>query len=125
MHIQQTKKDSIATGGPQYYLHNISPPAKDFLRKRGACPVVLQTPYGIASSSFMAIGRDHKISPDGKVVAGKVGHDRVQGKESIGAAIRHWYGLKGGQDFKRIDLDAVVTYSGKTCSADRINNCDN
>jgi len=44
MHIQQTKDDSLATGGPQYYLHNVALHIKEFLRKRGACPVVLQTP---------------------------------------------------------------------------------
>ena len=85
---------------------------KEFLRKRGACPVVLQTPYGIARSSFTAVGRDHKISEAGKIVAGKVGHDRIQGKESIGEAIRYWYGLKSGRDFKRIDLDAIIHPDG-------------
>jgi len=78
MHLQQTKVESRASGGPQYYFHSVSSHVKEFLRKRGACPVVLQTPYGIASSSFTAVGRDHKISEAGKIVAGKVGHDRIQ-----------------------------------------------
>ena len=112
MHIQQTKQESRATGGPQYYLHSAAPHVKEFLRKRGACPVVLQTPYGIASSSFMAVGRDHKLSGAGKIVVGKVGHDRIQGEESIGEAIRYWYGLKSGRDFKRIDLDATIHPDG-------------
>jgi len=112
MHVQQTKADSLATGGPQYYLHNVAQHVKEYLRKRGACPVVLQTPYGLANSSFMAVGRDHKISRTGKVIVGKVGHDRIQGKESIGEAIRYWYGLKGRRDFKRIDLDAVIHPEG-------------
>ena len=112
MHLQQTKVGSRATGGPQYYFHSVSAHVKEFLRKRGACPVVLQTPYGIASSSFMAVGRDHKISGAGKIVAGKVGHDRIQGEESIGEAIRYWYGLKGGRDFERIDLDATIHPDG-------------
>ena len=77
MHLQQTKAGSLATGGPQYYFHSIAPHVKEFLRKRGACPVVLQTPYGIASSSFTAVGRDHKLNAEGKPVAGKVGHDRI------------------------------------------------
>jgi len=47
MHIQQTKLESLATGGPQYYLHNVPEPVKEFLRRRGACRVVLQTPHGI------------------------------------------------------------------------------
>ena len=83
MHIQQTKVESRATGGPQYYLHNVPDHVKDFLRKRGACSVVLQTPYGIAHSKFTAVGRDHKLSDKGKVVAGKVGHDRIQDGASI------------------------------------------
>jgi len=112
MHLQQTKAESRASGGPQYYFHSVSAPVKEFLRKRGACPVVLQTPYGIASSSFIAVGRDHKISSKGKTVAGKVGHDRIQGEESIGEAIRYWYGLKGGRDFERIDLDAAIHPDG-------------
>ncbi len=112
MHLQQTKVGSRATGGPQYYFHSVSAHVKEFLRKRGACPVVLQTPYGIASSSFTAVGRDHKISGAGKIVAGKVGHDRIQGEESIGEAIRYWYGLKGGRDFERIDLDATIHPDG-------------
>lgn len=83
MHLQQTKAGSLATGGPQYYFHSIAPHVKEFLRKRGACPVVLQTPYGIASSSFTAVGRDHKLDAKGKPVTGKVGHDRIQGEESM------------------------------------------
>lgn len=78
MHLQQTKAASRASGGPQYYFHSIPGPIKSFLRKEGACPVVLQTPYGIAKSSFMAVDRDHKLDSDNKPVAGKVGHDRIQ-----------------------------------------------
>ncbi|MBP7826145.1 MAG: hypothetical protein KA236_06310 [Verrucomicrobia bacterium] len=107
MHIQQTKAESRATGGPQYYLHGVPSHVKAFLRARGACPVLLQTPYGIARSSFVAVGRDHKLS-GGKVVAGRVGHDRIQGDQSIGEAIRYWYGLKSGHDFARVDLDVVI-----------------
>jgi hypothetical protein len=62
MHIQQTKAESRASGGPQYCFHNVPEPVKEFLRRRGACRVLLQTPYGIASSSFVAVGRDHKLS---------------------------------------------------------------
>src|SRR5437867_9178764 len=101
MHLQQTKVESRATGGPQHYFHSVAQHVKEFLRKHGACPVVLQTPYGITGSSFTAVGRDHKISKGGKIVVGKVGHDRIQGEESIGEAVRFWYGLKGGCDFER------------------------
>jgi hypothetical protein len=112
MHINQTKDESLKSGGPQYYLEGAPDHVKEFLRKRGACPVVLQTPYGIATSSFTAVGRDHKISEAGKIVAGKVGHDRIQGEASIGEAIRYWYGLGGGRVFKRIDLDAAIHPDG-------------
>jgi hypothetical protein len=115
MHIQQTKSESLASGGPQYYLHNVPQHVKEFLRHRGACPVVLQTPYGIASSSFMAVGRDHKLAAKGKVVRGRVGHDRIQAAaagESIGEAIRFWYGLKKEPDFQRIDVEAVIHRDG-------------
>ena len=98
MHLQQTKAESRASGGPQYYFHDVPKPVKEFLRNRGACPVVLQTPYGIASSPFMAVDRDHKLGKDGRPVPGKVGHDRIQqgsGEHSIGEAIRYWYGISG------------------------------
>jgi hypothetical protein len=108
MHIAQTKDESRDTGGPQYYLHSVPSHVKSFLRERGACPVLLQTPYGISASAFIAVGRDHKLSPTGRPVPGRVGHDRIQGSQSIGAAIRYWYGLKPGRDFKRIELDAVI-----------------
>ena len=91
MHLQQTKTGSRGSGGPQYYLHDLTEPVKEFLRKRGACPVVLQTRYGLAKSPFMAVDRDHKLSADGKPVAGKVGHDRIQqasGEQSIGESFR-------------------------------------
>ena len=112
MHISQTKHASLKTGGPQYYLHDVPAHVKEFLRKRGACPVLLQTPYGIARSSFMAVGSRHKISKAGKIVEGKVGHDRIQGEESIGEAIRYWYGLKGDRDFERIGLEATIHPKG-------------
>jgi len=108
MHIAQTKDESRDTGGPQYYLHAVPSHVKSFLRERGACPVLLQTPYGIAASAFTAVGRDHKLTPSGKPEPGKVGHDRIQGSQSIGESIRYWYGLKPRRDFKRIDLEAVI-----------------
>jgi len=112
MHLQQTKTASRATGGPQYYFHDVAPHVKEFLRKRGVCPVVLQTPYGIAGTSFLAVGKDHKLSESGKPVPGGVGHDRIQGEQSIGEAIRYWYGLKSGRDFERIDVEAPIHPDG-------------
>lgn len=115
MHLQQTKVGSRTTGGPQYYFHSVPAPVKEFLRKRGACRVVLQTPYGIASSSFKAVGRDHRLSEQEEVVPGNVGHDRIQaasGGQSIGEAIRFWYGLRIEPDFERIDVDTVIHPAG-------------
>jgi hypothetical protein len=114
MHLQQTKAASRVSGGPQYYFHSIPGPIKSFLRSNGACPVVLQTPYGIAKSSFMAVDRDHKLDSRNRPVSGRVGHDRIQqalGNQSIGEAIRHWYSLNQG-DFERIDVEAVIHPAG-------------
>jgi hypothetical protein len=111
MHLQQTKVESRATGGPQYYFHSVDEDVKKYLRREGACSVVLHTPYGIAPSPFLAVGRDHKIDTAGRAVRGNVGHDRIQQGEadkSIGEEIRDWYGLKQGADFERIDVDVRI-----------------
>jgi hypothetical protein len=109
MHLQQTKRGSIATGGPQYYFHDLTDPILTYLRAQGAVRVALVTPYGATKSDFFAIGKDHKLA-DGKVTGGKVGHDRIQqGKAtgSIGEAIRQWYRLNTG-NFERIDVDVQI-----------------
>ncbi len=115
MHLQQTKMGSRDTAGPQYYFHSIPDYVKEFLRKRGACTVVLQTPYGILKSGFMAVDRDHKLQ-DGVPVPGRVGHDRIQqasGNQSIGEAIRHWFGIAPGRDFERIDVEVDIYHDDK------------
>jgi hypothetical protein len=115
MHLQQTKAGSRDTGGPQYYFHDVPEVVKHFLRRKGACPVVLLTPYGIAPSPFMAVGRDHKLTASGKIVTGAVGHDRIQqakAQESIGEAIRRWYGLPQGFDFERVDISVHIHNDG-------------
>jgi hypothetical protein len=115
MHLQQTKVGSRGTGGPQYYFHDVPEVIKDYLRRKGGCPVILQTPYGIASSPFMAVGRDHKLTANGRVVHGAVGHDRIQqagATESIGEAIRRWYGLPQGYDFGRIEIEVSLHRDG-------------
>jgi hypothetical protein len=56
----------------------------------------------------MALGRDHKLAAGGRIVRGAVGHDRIQqagATESIGEAIRRWYGLPQGYDFERIEVE--------------------
>jgi hypothetical protein len=110
MHLQQTKRSSRTSGGPQYYFHDLTRHIKGYLRNEKAVPVALVTPYGATASTFMALATDAKLSRTGKVVAGRVGHDRIQqaaAGESIGEAIRYWYKLKSG-DFERIDVEMEV-----------------
>lgn len=107
MHLQQTKRDSIATGGAQYYFHDLTDSIKTYLRKKGAVEVALVTPYGATKSDYFAVGTNHKLDGKFKPVPGSVGHDRIQqGKanESIGEAIRIWYKLPPG-DFEKIGVD--------------------
>jgi hypothetical protein len=63
----------------------------------------------------MAVGRDHKLGDGNVVLSGKVGHDRIQqasGQQSIGEAIRHWYGLKARRDFEMIEVEATIHPEG-------------
>lgn len=110
VHLQQTKRGSRATGGPQYYFHDVPEPLKLFLRKKGAVRVALLTPYGATKSDYFAVSDRHKLAVSGDVVPGRVGHDRIQqgrAGESIGESIRRWYRLPAG-DFERIDVDVAV-----------------
>lgn len=110
MHLQQTKRGSLGTGGPQYYFHDLTDPIKTYLRKKGAVKVALVTPYGATKSDYFALSKDHKFDNAGKVTVGKVGHDRIQqghASESIGESIRKWYNL-ANSDFERIDVDIEV-----------------
>jgi hypothetical protein len=114
MHLAQTKRGSRKTGGPQYYFHDLSDDILHFLRHKKAVPVALVTPYGATPSKFMAVSADAKLDAHGVVVAGRVGHDRIQqaeAAESIGEAVRRWYNLDPG-DFERIDVD-IETRDGK------------
>ena len=107
VHLQQTKRDSRGSGGPQYYFDRLTQHIKGHLRSNKVVPVALVTPYGATPSSFMAVAGDTKLSPDGKAIPGRVGRDRIQqaaAGEAIGEAIRYWYKLKAG-DFERIDLE--------------------
>ena len=106
MHLQQTKRSSRQTGGSQYYFHGLTKQIKRHLRAEKSVPVALVTPYGATPSSFLALALDAKLAPNGQVVPGRVGHDRIQqagAGESIGEAIRDWYKLRSGdrQDTRR------------------------
>ena len=110
MHLQQTKRGSRLTGGPQYYFHDLSDPVKVYLRQKGVVTVALVTPYGATKSHFFAVGRDSKLGMGQKPEPGQVGHDRIQqghAGHSIGEAIRYWYNLPIG-DFERIDVDIDI-----------------
>ena len=106
MHLQQTKRGSRGSGGPQYYFHDLTRSIKIFLRDAGVVRVALVTPYGATKSDFFAVSAEHKLDGQ-RIVSGSVGHDRIQqgrASESIGEAIRLWYRLPPG-DFERVDID--------------------
>jgi hypothetical protein len=110
MHLQQTKRESRASGGPQYYFHDLTPEVSHHLRGKRAVPVAVVTPYGATPSKFMALSADAKLSSGGRLVSGRVGHDRIQqaaAGESIGEAIRRWFRLPYG-DFERIDVEIQI-----------------
>src|SRR5438128_11669351 len=88
--IEQTKKASRVSGGPQYYLQGLSDNSGEFLRNKKSCPVRLWTPYGVINSGLTAVSS----------AVGKVRHDRVQsGRQvaSIADQIGSWYSLKSSQ----------------------------
>jgi len=110
MHLQQTKKVSLGTGGPQYYFHNLDDHIRLYLRSKGAVRVALVTPYGATKSDYFAVSLDRKFDRGGNLVSGNVGHDRIQqgrAGESIGESIRMWYKLPAG-DFDRIGIDIDI-----------------
>jgi hypothetical protein len=111
MHLQQTKRGSRGTGGPQYYFHDLTAPVKTYLRAQGAVNVALVTPYGATKSDYFAVSRDHKLDAQHQPVSGSVGHDRIQqgrARESIGEAIRFWFNLPAGDfEYLGIDIDII------------------
>lgn len=114
MHLQQTKRGSRVTGGPQYYFHDLEEHVVTYLRKKKVVSVALVTPYGATPSHFVAVSKDAKLRRE-SIVGGKVGHDRIQqarAGSSIGEAIRQWYKLPTKVDFERIDVEIQV-YDGK------------
>jgi len=95
--IEQTKKGSIKSGGPQYYLQELSENNRDLLRAKVKCPVRLWTPYGVVLSGLVAVSSS----------VGKVGHDRVQsGRKvpSIADQVAWWYALRIS-DIERIEFE--------------------
>jgi hypothetical protein len=110
MHLQQTKRGSLETGGPQYYFHDLSDAVKTYLRAKGAVRVALVTPYGATKTEYFAVSTDRKLDSQQKPVPGNVGHDRIQqgrAGQSIGEAIRLWYNLPSG-NFERIDVEIDI-----------------
>ncbi len=110
MHLQQTKRDSRVSGGPQYYFHSLTDAVKTYLRAKGAVRVALVTPYGATKSDYFAVSKDHKLDSGLRPIAGNVGHDRIQqglAGESIGEAIRYWYQLPKG-DFEKIGIEIEI-----------------
>jgi hypothetical protein len=110
MHLQQTKRGSRETGGPQYYFHDLIPEVKEHLRKHGVVKVALVTPYGATKSNYLAVSKDRKLNSKMQPIPGNVGHDRIQqgiAGESIGESIRKWYKLPVG-DFEWIKVDIEV-----------------
>jgi len=61
MHLQQSKAESLATGGPQYWFEGVPEHIRGHLQRKKACPVILMTPYGPVETPFIAVDRDHKI----------------------------------------------------------------
>ena len=110
MHLQQTKRASRGTGGPQYYFHDLRDEVKDYLRTQGMVKVALVTPYGATKTDYLAVSKDHKLDKSMHVVPGSVGHDRIQqgnAPESIGESIRKWYRFPTG-DFEWIKVDIDI-----------------
>ncbi len=110
MHLQQTKKASIESGGPQYFFHSLSAPVKTYLRSNGAVRVALVTPYGATKTDYVAVSTDRKLDSQQRPIHGSVGHDRIQqgrAAQSIGEAIRLWYNLAKG-NFDRIEVDIDI-----------------
>jgi hypothetical protein len=110
VHLQQTKRESRKTGGPQYYFHSLTDAVKTYLRAKGAVRVAFVTPYGATKTDYFAVSENRKLDSRLRPVAGNVGHDRIQqGKaaESIGEAVRVWYSLPPG-DFETIGVDIDI-----------------
>lgn len=115
MHLQQSKDKSRKTGGQQYWLQAMPSWLKNHLDKEKACAIVLQTPYGITQTSFVALHPDWKYGRGQKLVRANAQHYRVQADEnrmSIGEAIRRWFGIRKTQDLERIEVETTFLPDG-------------
>ena len=115
-HIIQTKQASRASGGRQYYIQALEPQTKAFLRKVGACSVWLGTPYGLVTTGLMLVAGD-KVLEEGKLRAGRVGHDRLQKQQaeySVEEAIKHWFVLKTTAQLYKLDCRERTFHSRVT-----------
>jgi hypothetical protein len=95
--IEQTKKGSRKSGGPQYYLQDLTEPSVRTLRSYRRCSVRLWTPYGVIDSGLTAVSKD----------VGSVEHDRVQSGHkvrSVADQIAYWYNLRR-PDIERIEFE--------------------
>ncbi len=95
--IEQTKKSSRKSGGPQYYLQGLTEPSQLMLQRHETRPVRLWTQYGIIETGLTAVSSK----------VGRVGHDRVQSNRgkvaSVAHQVAHWYRLKE-TDIERIEF---------------------
>ncbi|MCH8150912.1 MAG: hypothetical protein IH830_00890 [Planctomycetes bacterium] len=95
--IEQTKKQSRKSGGPQYYLQGLNEHINQLLRHNQRREVRLWTPYGVVDPGLQAVSSS----------VGRVGHDRVQSAgraRTIADQIAYWYSLKR-RDIERIDFE--------------------
>lgn len=95
--IEQTKKGSRKSGGPQYYFQDLKETSHALLDKFGRRAVRLWTPYGVVETGVTAVSAE----------VGAVGHDRVQsgGKvPSIADQIAFWFRLKRA-DIERLEFE--------------------
>jgi hypothetical protein len=110
MHLQQSKRESRKSGGPQYWLQGLSNAVKNHLYAEGAVRVALVTPYGATKTDYFALSAIHKLDKKFQPIPGRAEHDRIQqghAPESIGESIRIWYKLPPG-DFERIEIEIDI-----------------
>jgi len=111
--IEQTKKGSRKSGGPQYYLQGLGGNVATLLRAKRRCPIRLWTPYGIVETNLNAVSK----------CVGAVGHDRVQtqrrGVRQVAEQVAHWYKLKSA-DIERIEFADTLDKDAFVISPTRI-----